>query len=208
MALRDQPYIPLYVQDFLTDEKLVECSAESCGVYIRLMCIMHKSEEYGTILLRQKDKQTKQHIENFAFKLSKQMPYTQETIHNSLHELIDECVIQIKGDKLLQKRMMEDNRISLVRAKAGKKGGFATAKSIANNLPNSENENAIENENVIKDKDGKDIPSQLYIEINCFIAGGMTDRVDIKNRLLKKYTEHDINEAWEHIEWHKNKEKK
>ena len=24
MALRDQPYIPLYIQDFLTDEKLIE----------------------------------------------------------------------------------------------------------------------------------------------------------------------------------------
>ena len=44
MALRDQPYIPLYVQDFMTDEKLSECSAESTGVYIRVMCIMHKSQ--------------------------------------------------------------------------------------------------------------------------------------------------------------------
>ena len=43
MALRDQPYLPLYVQDFLTDEKLAECSAMATGVYIRLMCIMHKS---------------------------------------------------------------------------------------------------------------------------------------------------------------------
>lgn len=29
MALRDQPYLPLYVQDFLTDEKLRECSYEA-----------------------------------------------------------------------------------------------------------------------------------------------------------------------------------
>ncbi len=54
MALRNQPYFPLYVQDFLTDEKLAECSAESTGVYIRLMCILHKSEEYGCILLKTK----------------------------------------------------------------------------------------------------------------------------------------------------------
>ena len=44
MALREQPYLPLYVQDFLTDEKLNECSAESTGVYIRLMCIMDKAQ--------------------------------------------------------------------------------------------------------------------------------------------------------------------
>ena len=58
MALRDQPYLPLYVQDFLTDEKLIECSASATGVYIRVMCIMHKSDPYGMILLKQKDKQT------------------------------------------------------------------------------------------------------------------------------------------------------
>lgn len=40
MALRDQPYLPLYVLDFLVDEKLAYCSAESTGVYIRLMCIL------------------------------------------------------------------------------------------------------------------------------------------------------------------------
>ena len=39
MALRDQPYLPLYVLDFLVDEKLAYCSAESTGVYIRLMCM-------------------------------------------------------------------------------------------------------------------------------------------------------------------------
>ena len=70
MARRDQPYLPLYVQDFLTDEKLIECSAESTGVYIRLLCIMHKSQEYGRILLKQKDKQSESKLSDFAFKLS------------------------------------------------------------------------------------------------------------------------------------------
>ena len=71
MALRDQPYLPLYVQDFLTDEKLIECSASATGVYIRVMCIMHKSDPYGMILLKQKDKQTSSTIQNFALKLIK-----------------------------------------------------------------------------------------------------------------------------------------
>jgi hypothetical protein len=60
MALRDQPYFPLYVRDFLTDEKLAECSAQATGVYIRLLCLMHKSEHYGKILLRQKSRQIEQ----------------------------------------------------------------------------------------------------------------------------------------------------
>jgi uncharacterized protein YdaU (DUF1376 family) len=74
MALRNQPYIPLYVQDFLTDEKLIECSAQSTGVYIRLMCIMHKSEDYGKILLKQKDKQSDKQIKKILQKGKNAMP--------------------------------------------------------------------------------------------------------------------------------------
>lgn len=144
MALRDQPYLPLYVQDFLTDEKLMECSASATGIYIRIMCIMHKSNEYGTILLRQKDKQNEQQILNFARKLLKHLPHSQEEIISGITELINEGVLQIENDKLFQKRMVRDNEISIKRAKSGSKGGFAKAKSIANvlanNLPNAENE--------------------------------------------------------------------
>ena len=146
MALRGQPYLPLYVDDFLTDEKLIECSAKSHGVYIRLMCIMHKSEEYGTILLRQKDQQTDQQINNFAIKLSRSMPFSIETILESLEELIEERVLTIDNDKLLQKRMIRDNSISTKRSEAGSKGGFATAKSTANITANTVIENVIENE--------------------------------------------------------------
>ena len=153
MENRKHPYLPLYVQDFLTDEKLNECSAESTGVYIRLMCIMHKSEEYGVILLKQKDKQNSDVVKDFALKLVKQMPYPVNIIENSLRELIEEDVIQLNCTKLLQKRMIRDNEISSKRSKAGAKGGkntqlashFAKAKVEAN----TDIENDIENENVI-----------------------------------------------------------
>lgn len=147
MALRDQPYIPLYIQDFLTDEKLIECSAQATGVYIRLMCIMHKSDEYGKFLLKQKDKQKSKQIENFAIKLAKQMPYSEQVIFESLNELLDEKVLSIEGDFLIQKRMVNDNLLSLKRSQAGSKGGkFAQAKIKANTNANTEYENVIENE--------------------------------------------------------------
>jgi hypothetical protein len=149
MALRNQPYIPLYVQDFLTDEKLIECSAETTGVYIRLMCIMHKSNEYGTILLKQKDKQNTGVALNFAEKLSKQMPFTTKVILKGLNELLEEKVLEINGDYLTQHRMVKDNDISIKRSEAGKKGGFATAKSPAKVIANSESEY----EDVIEDID-------------------------------------------------------
>lgn len=126
MALRDQPYIPLYVMDFATDEKLANCSAESTGVYIRLMCILHKMEEYGVIVLKQKEKQNENNIHNFAYKLVRQMPYDVACIERSLRELIEEGVITLEGDRLYQKRMVKDGEISRKRAEAGAKGGKST----------------------------------------------------------------------------------
>ena len=124
MALRNQPYLPLYVQDFLTDEKLNCCSASSQGVYIKIMCVLHKQEEYGCLnLFKQKDKQNSSNIINFAYKLSRQITFDEETIKNALVELIEEGVLIVEGDKLFQKRMVKDNMISEARSLAGKKGG-------------------------------------------------------------------------------------
>ncbi|MCI8351901.1 MAG: hypothetical protein HFJ86_12195 [Oscillospiraceae bacterium] len=143
MSRREQPYIPLYAQDFLTDEKLRECSASSVGVYIMLMCVMHKQEEYGTIILRQKDRQGGDIIDDFAAKLAKHLPFNVSVIGNALRELLDEDVIQMDGDRLLQKRMVRDADISKKRSVAGRKGAISTntesaaAKQAANTTANS-----------------------------------------------------------------------
>ena len=179
MALRDRPYLPLFVQDFLTDERLSECSAESHGVYIRLMCLMHKSEEYGTILLKQKDKQIdKQNASKvfcFATKLARLMPFDVATIERSLMELLEEKVLTIDGDVLFQKRMVRDGKLSDTRASAGSKGGktkissdfaspfasgFATAKTQAN--PEYEIEYENEDESV-GDIENEMVPSRARI---------------------------------------------
>ncbi len=156
MALRNQPYIPLYIQDFLTDEKLIECSPEAHGVYIRTMCVMHKSERYGTILLKQKDKQSDKQIINFANKLARFLPWNLQIIINGLEELLTENVLQIDGDFLIQKRMEKDGLLSDKRSLAGSKGGkkttskkqnFAQAKNQANSEVEYEYENEVENNN-------------------------------------------------------------
>lgn len=157
MALRDQPYLPLYVQDIMTDEKLNECSAATHGIYIKgIMCLMHKSDEYGVILLKQKDKQTSNQIKNFALKLGKHLPYTIDEINDAIIELIEEGVLHFdkdNPDKLCQKRMIKDNKTSIARSNAGSIGGkkthFAKANSKAKIEANSEYE--YEDENVIKD---------------------------------------------------------
>jgi hypothetical protein len=160
MALRDQPYLPLYVKDFTTDEKLIECSAAANGVYIRIMCLMHKTDPYGKIMLRkppiglpqQNEQQNKIFADCFADQLAKHLPFTSVVISDALLELLNEKVIYVELDGdyfLVQKRMVLDNATSLKRASSGKKGAdktnqiFAAAKSSANSV----NANAIINTN-------------------------------------------------------------
>ena len=122
MSLRNQPYLPLYVNDFLADEKLSQCSAAANGVYIRLMCLMHKSEEYGRICYSKNDVKTDNITADFAIKLSRQMPYSYEEILAGLEELLHMKVVFFSGKKLVQKRMENDGKLSEKRAKSGKKG--------------------------------------------------------------------------------------
>jgi len=123
MALRDQPYFPLYVQDFLTDEKLNMCSASTQGVYIKLLCIFHKSENYGGFLFKQKHKQKESMSLNFAYAFAKLLPFDSETIQKAIDELLEENVLTFENDFLYQKRMVKDFQTSLKRSEAGKSGG-------------------------------------------------------------------------------------
>jgi hypothetical protein len=68
------------------------------------MCLMHKSDPYGKILLKQKFKQTPNQILNFASQLAIFFPYDRQLIERSLAELVGEDVLQIEGDLLVQKR--------------------------------------------------------------------------------------------------------
>ncbi len=155
MALRDQPYLPLYIQDYLTDERLSMCSWATQGVYIKLLCVLHKSDPYGTILLKQNDKQVPDVCLNFASKIMRLMPIEKDVLVSALNELLNEGCLKIEGDKLFQKRMIRDNELSIKRSEAGREGGKKTqfakanakAKSEAN--PEYEDEHEIDYENIV-----------------------------------------------------------
>lgn len=173
MALRDQPYLPLYIQDIMTDEKLNECCAATHGVYIKgIMCLMHKSEEYGKILLKQKDQQTGNKVKNFALKIAKHTPYSEEEIEAALFELLAEKVLYIDGDSLCQKRMINDNAISQARSAAGKTSAeikktksskrkkFVSTKPITNSPTNTQTKSSTNSENEIEDDNEDDIKNK------------------------------------------------
>ena len=131
MALRNQPYIPLYVQDYLTDEKLNMCSAATQGIYIKIMCFLHKSDTYGAILFKQnQSKEIKQNFSEkkyFAYVIQKQIGFSDDEISFALDELLENKVLLIsKTDTsciLFQKRMVHDFRISCKRSKIAIEGG-------------------------------------------------------------------------------------
>ena len=58
MALTDQPYLPLYVDDWMNNNNLKLSTAGAHGLMVSIMCIMHKENQYGTINLKAKFKHT------------------------------------------------------------------------------------------------------------------------------------------------------
>lgn len=126
--------MPLNVQDFLNDEKLLECSASATGIYIRLMCMMHKSDPYGKIAIKARDISLFggiEPLEQFASQLVRHMPYDKKEILNALKELVGEGVLYVDGNYLCQKRMIRDSEISEKRAEAGRRGSSITNKRFA-----------------------------------------------------------------------------
>lgn len=158
MALTDQPYLPLYVDDWMNNNKLKMCSPSAHGLMIVILCIMHKEAEYGTILLKQKFRQTSKQIKNFALQIAKLSPFDVAAIEEPLTELLSEGALKIVDDYLICPRMVKDCQLSVIRSNAGKTGGnitknkkaFGKAKLQAKCVSNSgiDTDNGIGNENV------------------------------------------------------------
>lgn len=154
MALTDQPYLPLYINDWLSNIKLKQCSANAHGVLINIMALMHKQDNYGTISLQQKYQQTSKQISNFAAQFARILSFDFAEIESGLNELVQENVLVINGNILSNNRMIKDSEISKKRALSGSEGGkktakkndkFAKASATAKNIANSDNVIIIEN---------------------------------------------------------------
>ena len=105
------------VDAFVSDEKLNECSASANGVYIRVLCLMHKSEEYGKVRMH-----GAKEVCEMAERLSRHLPYPVDTIASGLDELLGAGVLYTEDGCLCQKRMIKDGQISETRSRSGKLG--------------------------------------------------------------------------------------
>lgn len=157
-----KPAILFYTKDWLTDINLQSCSISAQGLWIKLMCIMHGSDEYGKILLKQMFNEIPNLDYNLSWinckKLAGICGLTVETFTPLITELLTNNVARIDDfGNMYSKRMINDENLSIIRKEAGGKGGKKTAqqlkklskKKIAKaNLENvNENVNESKNEN-------------------------------------------------------------
>jgi hypothetical protein len=220
MALRNQPYFPMYANDWISNIKLKMCCAESHGIMINIMCLMHKEDEYGKILLRQKFKQNDKQILNFATMLAMLLPFEFAEIERGLNELINEKVLIIEDDYLICERMVKDAYISLIRSESGEKGGNKTSKknkkqpknfATANKAANTENETIIETEVEtisIIESDKKPIKTKINKPHPFKDSIYFTDKQKWRNDLPKDWSDAQKDYWWIKVEyWSKQKSK-
>ena len=166
MALRDQPYLPLYVKDFISDEKLRLCSPATVGVYIMLMCVLHRSETYGALSLKdvRYNKTDNKNItkkescydfvirtlSQFAIFLERQLPFKSEEIEAALKELYYFGVIKLDGETLYQPRMVRDGEKSDKKGIAGRIGMRSrwSNKNTCYNKTDNKTDNKSDNKNI------------------------------------------------------------
>ena len=156
MPLTNQPYLPLYIKDWLTNNKLKLCTPATHGLLINIMCLMHKEDNYGTILLKQKFKQSNKQIINFASMFARMLAFDLVEIKPALEELIEEKILIIDNDLMICARMVKDAEISEMRANAGSKGGNITQKNKVkgvNNFAKAKSKANTVNESVITNED-------------------------------------------------------
>jgi hypothetical protein len=100
MALRDQPYLPLYVQDFLTDEKLNMCTPATQGVYIKILCITRNAKNVYRLSLSDKYSNLDDKLAISSF-LSKQIYFPYSIIESSVKELLEISLIKRENNILI-----------------------------------------------------------------------------------------------------------
>lgn len=112
---RKLTYIQFYPNDWLGDLELQGCSASTQGIWINLICLMHRSNRYGYLVIKGRAPSTKE-IANLLRK-------RKGMVDKAIKELLEAEVCRITSDGILySQRMIEDEEKRRVKSMAGSKG--------------------------------------------------------------------------------------
>ena len=113
---KKQPWFKFHTTDWLGDEKLSCCSLAAQGLWIRMLCFMHKGDPYGHLklgnLVIQEDK------------LSVILGVKLDEFQKAFKELKETKVVEKTEDGIwFSRRMVRDHENRLKKAQNGRKGG-------------------------------------------------------------------------------------
>ena len=140
----------------MSDERLSFCSLGAVGLFFRLICIMHLSEQYGYYLINKnslknlarfsKNKAVQSFAEKGIFEsskelfddesdtllnvlstqLSKSISQPKNSVRKALNELIDAGILVLTDNGFYQPEMVKMDELSQKKSISGKKGAVAT----------------------------------------------------------------------------------
>lgn len=118
------PYIPFFTADWLADEKLRLCSLAARGLWMDLLCLMHKCDRRG--FLQQVNGQPYSHEQ-----IARIAGCSSDEVAHMLQELISSGVASVSDTGVIfSRRMMREEQLRECRSVAGRRGAEVT-----NSLP-------------------------------------------------------------------------
>lgn len=119
-ASENIPSFQFYPNDWLSDVNLRMCSVASKGLWIDLICLMHRTKRVGYLV----QKVDQKWINLDAKMIQKLTGIGHKKVSNLIQELIKNEVLRIDEEGLMySKRIVKDEALRATRRVAGKKGG-------------------------------------------------------------------------------------
>ena len=115
---RKLPYIHFYPNDWMSDENVRCCSIAARGLWIDLLCLMHKNEHRGYLSRPNGTPYSTEQIANMA-------GICQDFAIDLLSELVDNGAASKTDDGIIyNRRMVRETNLSRVRSQSGRLGGL------------------------------------------------------------------------------------
>lgn len=123
------PSFQFYPNDWMGDIELQTCSLEARGLWLEILCLMHRSEPYGYIViagqLLSKNHFTQEQLKSNSIvkQLSNIFRIHLKRFLKLFKELEDNGVIRLNGDGYYSKRLIKEQQLREKRRAAGSLGG-------------------------------------------------------------------------------------